>query len=397
MAAVPPIISVDDHIVEPPGLWVDRMPARYRDAVPHVVHTRAKKVGFDGMHPRYEFGAADGVPADVWHIGDRRVCMWRNNAAVDAPFETRTSEPMTYAEMRPACYQPADRLLDMDVAGVQASLCFPNTVVRFCGQLFLEMPDKELALALLRVYNDFVVQEWAGPSGGRLIPLTVVPLWDPELAAQEVYANAARGVRAVSFSELPTNLGLPSIHSGHWDPFVRACDETGTVICIHIGSGSRMPNSSADAPLGVVNVACFMYCGLSMLDWLFSGLLVRFPNVRLCYAESQVGWLPYMLERADSYAWERAAWTGAREVLPEKPSFYFRRQVHTAFFDDPVGMELIEHIGAGNILFETDYPHGDSSWPHSRKVVESFAGAIGPQATERIVRGNAIELFGLDL
>jgi predicted TIM-barrel fold metal-dependent hydrolase len=304
---------------------------------------------------------------------------------------------MTYAEMRRACYDPVARLVDMDTSGVQGSLCYPNTVVRFCGQMFLEMPDKELALALLRVYNDFVVEEWAGSSGGRLIPLCVVPLWDPELAAREVHANAARGVRAVSFSELPTNLGLPSIHSGHWDPFVMACDETGTVICVHIGSGSRMPNSSLDAPLGVVNVACFMNCGLSMLDWLFSGLLVRFPNVKLCYAESQVGWLPYMLERADSYAWARAAWTGAKETLPEPPSFYFKRQIYTAFFDDPVGMELIDRVGAYNILFETDYPHGDSSWPHSQKVVESFASDIGPDATEKVVRGNAIKLFGLSL
>ena len=117
----------------------------------------------------------------------------------------------------------------MDTNWTQASLCFPN-FPRFCGQTFLEASDRELALLCVRAYNDWMVEEWCGASDGRLVPLCLVPLWDPQLAAAEVERNAARGVRAVCFSEIPAYLGLPSIHSGEWDPFFAACEATGTVL-----------------------------------------------------------------------------------------------------------------------------------------------------------------------
>ena len=133
---------------------------------------------------------------------------------------------------------------------VEASLSFP-TFPRFCGQTFLEAKDRELAEACVYAYNDWMVEEWCGDSGGRLVPLIIIPLWDAELAAAEVRRNAARGVRAVCFSEIPPHLGLPSIHSGYWDPFFVACQETQTVVCMHIGSSSKMPATSADAPVAV--------------------------------------------------------------------------------------------------------------------------------------------------
>ena len=137
-----------------------------------------------------------------------------------------TMSPITYDEMRPGCYEPKARVADNDANWVEASLCFP-TFPRFCGQTFLEAKDKELAEACVVAYNDFMVEEWCGDSGGKLIPLCIIPLWDAELAAAEVRRNAARGVRAVCFSEIPPHLGLPSIHSGYWDPFFAACEETG--------------------------------------------------------------------------------------------------------------------------------------------------------------------------
>ena len=115
----------------------------------------------------------------------------------------------------------------MDINWVEASLSFP-TFPRFCGQTFLEAKDRELAEACVYAYNDWMVEEWCGDSGGRLIPLTLIPLWDADLAAAEVRRNAARGVRAVCFSEIPPHLGLPSIHTGYWDPFFVACEETQT-------------------------------------------------------------------------------------------------------------------------------------------------------------------------
>ena len=204
------------------------------------------------------------------------------------------------AALPAACFQVKERLRGMDAARIERSLCFPNTM-RFAGQLFLWMEDKELALACVRAYNDFIVEEWAGESGGRLIPLCVVPLWDAQLAADEIRYNAARGVRAVTFTELPSVLDLPSIHdkNGYWLPFIEACDETGTVICMHIGSSSTVPSSSPDAPGCVRMTTVNFNAQLAFADWMFSGLLPRYPNLKLAFSESQVGWMPYVMERMD--------------------------------------------------------------------------------------------------
>ena len=157
-----------------------------------------------------------------------------------------------------------------------------------------------------------------------LIPLCLIPLWDVELAVAEVRRNAARGARAICFSEIPTHLGLPSIHTGYWDPLFAECEATSTVLCMHIGSSSKMPAASPDAP---PSTAIMLSCNNSMAslaDFIFSGVLVRFPTLKLAYSEGQIGWIPYALERADT-TWEyHSNWTGAKETIPEPPSTYYR-------------------------------------------------------------------------
>jgi hypothetical protein len=189
--------------------------------------------------------------------------MKRINASAGMPLDLRENTLITFDEMRPGCYDVKARLADMDAGHVEASLCFP-TMPRFCGQTFAEAAEKELALACVGAYNDFMVEEWCGQSGGRLIPLCLVPLWVVELAADEVRRNADRGVRAVAFSEIPYHLGLPSIHSGYWDPLWRACAETRTSVNMHIGSSSKMPTSSRDAPNGVGVVLTFANSATSL-------------------------------------------------------------------------------------------------------------------------------------
>src|SRR5262249_15194033 len=132
---------------------------------------------------------------------------------------------------------------------VEVSVCFPNVLPRFCGQTFAEAKDKELALLCVQAYNDWNIDEWCGGAGrGRLIPLTLVPLWDVDLAVAEVHRTAAKGSHAITFPEDPLPLGLPGIYSGYWDPFFAACVETDTVVNMHIGSSSRMTRHSPDAP-----------------------------------------------------------------------------------------------------------------------------------------------------
>jgi len=393
---LPKIISVDDHVVEPPHLWQTWLPEKFRERGP-----RSERRGIGTM--RHIGGGAyeqtfdpDGPQADCWVYEDLVYINKRHVAAVGFDRDDMTMSPITYDEMRPGCYEPKARLEDMDLNHVEASLSFP-TFPRFCGQTFAEAKDKELAEACVRAYNDWMVEEWCGDSGGRLIPLTIVPLWDAGMAAAEVRRNAERGVRAVCFSEIPSHLGLPSIHSGEWEPFITACEDTETVICMHIGSSSRMPATSGDAPVAVAATLSFNNAMASLADWLFSGILVRHPKLTLAYSEGQIGWLPYALERADDVWLEHRAWAGVKDLVPEPPSTYFRRQVYGCFFRDRHGLESLDSIGVDNVTFETDYPHTDSTWPHTKKVAEEMMAGLDADTVYKIVRGNAIRMLQLDL
>ena len=243
----------------------------------------------------------DGTWCDWWDYDDLRYPLTRVMAAAGVPREEVTISPITFDDMRPGCLDPKERLEDMDVNWVDVSLSFP-TFPRFCGQTFIERKDKELADLCVKAYNDWMFDEWCAGSGGRLIPLPIIQLWDAELAGAEVRRNAARGGHAVCFTEIPPFLGLPSIHDvdGYWDPFFRACAETETVVCMHIGSSSKMPSTSADAPPAVGSTLTYMNAAMSLTDYLMSGVFERFPDLQVAYSEGQIGWIPYVLDRADA-------------------------------------------------------------------------------------------------
>jgi predicted TIM-barrel fold metal-dependent hydrolase len=395
MSEIPWIISTDDHVVEPPDLWSSRLPAKYRDVGPRIVLAPQGNPILDGG-AYIEAPGTEGKDVAWWFYEDHRYSVKRLIAAAGYPADEITMDGVTYDEMRPGCWQPTARLADMTANHVQASLCFPN-YPRFCGQLFMYGKDKELARLCVEAYNDWMVEEWCGSTGGRLIPLCLIPLWDVDLAVAEVRRNAARGVRAVCFSELPAWLGLPSIHSGHWDPFFEVCSETGTVLAMHIGSGTKVMKSSDDAPEAVQGTAIFCNSATSLIDFLFSGVLVRFPGLKLLYAESQIGWIPYVVERVDDIWETHRGWAHTQTHTPEPPSTYYYRQVTSCFFKDSVGLALLDRVGEGNVTFETDYPHQDGTWPNTKAVAEKLFHGVHPDAVRRIVRGNAIDLFGLDL
>ncbi len=392
---IPWIISVDDHVVEPADLWSSRLPARYRDVGPRIEVLPMGDAPVLVGAAYQEAPGTEGPPVAWWFYEEQRYSIKRFIAAAGYPAEEIGTYGVTYDQMRPGCFQPEARLADMDANHVEASLCFPN-YPRFCGQIFLHGKDKELSKLCVEAYNDWMVEEWCAGSGGRLIPLCLVPLWDPALAAAEVRRNAARGVRAVAFSECPPWLGLPSIHSGAWDPFFDACNETGTVICMHIGSGTKTFLTSEDAPETVGATGIFTNSVMSMIDWLFSGVLVRYPRLKLLYAECQIGWIPYVLERVDDVWKTHGGWATRGPKLDEPPSTQYFSQVWSCFFKDPVGIDLIDRVGEDNICFEVDYPHQDSTWPSTLEVARQTFGHLSPAQIHKIARGNAIELLGLD-
>ena len=390
---LPKIISTDDHVIEPPRVWLDRLPKKYHDIGPRTERHGMGDLSFNGM--QYSFTIDDdGPPCDWWRYEDLLIPLRRIIAAVGFAREDMTLSPITYDEMRKGCWDQQARLEDMDVNWVEASLSFP-TFPRFCGQTFLEASDRELALLCVQAYNDWMVDEWCADTGGRLIPLCLIPLWDPEAAATEVRRNAARGVHAVCFSEMPHHLGLPSIHTGTWDPFFAACAETQTVVCMHIGSSSKMPATSPDAPSAVQATLSFNQAMGSLSDFLFSGVFLRFPDLKVAYSEGQIGWLPYILERADDVWANHSAWAvGAK--LPKAPSEYYRDHVFGCFFRDEHGIKSLDDIGIDTVTFETDYPHSDSTWPHTKKVAEEMFADLDDETVYKICRGNAIRMLHLD-
>jgi predicted TIM-barrel fold metal-dependent hydrolase len=392
----PKIVSVDDHVVEPAHVWERWLPAKHRDKAPRVERRGIGTMRHVGGGTYEQTFDPDGPQADCWVYEDLVYIHKRHVAAVGFDRDEMTMSPMTYDEMRPGCYDPKARVDDMELNWVEASLSFPS-FPRFCGQTFLEAKDRELAEACVYAYNDWMVDEWCGDSAGRLIPLPIIPLWDAELAAAEVRRNAARGARAVCFSEIPAVLGLPSIHTGDWDPFFAACAETHTVVCMHIGSSSKMPATSADAPVAVAATLSFGNAMSSLTDFLFSGVLVRFPELKLAYSEGQIGWIPYILERADDVWLEHRAWGGVRDIVPEPPSTYYYRQVFGCFFRDRHGIESLQTVGVDNTTFETDYPHTDSTWPHTKKVAQELMAGLPDDVVYKLVRGNAIRMLELDL
>jgi predicted TIM-barrel fold metal-dependent hydrolase len=398
MAELPRIISVDDHVVEPPELWQSRLPARFRDRGPRIERKKLLRSagGTGGANMGFTEDPA-GQWCDVWLYDDLFYPFMTLSAAVGFP--ELGFDVTTFDEIRPGTWKQPERLADMDANHVEAAVCFPNVLPRFCGQAFLERDDKELAGLCVKAYNDWIIDEWcAGEGYGRLIPLTLIPLWDPAGAAEEIRRCAAKGSFAITFPENPYPLGLPSIHhpSHHWDPVFSACQETGSTLCMHIGSSSKMPSTSPDAPFIISSTLTFQNAMGSMLDYIFSGTLERFPELVIAYSEGQVGWMPYVMERADKL-WEERSDNSFGSGLRNAPSSFVEHRIYGCVFDDPVGLRNRDVIGMDQICFETDYPHADSTFPHSKKVLSDICVQAGltEEETYKFTRGNAIRAFGL--
>jgi predicted TIM-barrel fold metal-dependent hydrolase len=407
MVELPKIISVDDHVVEPPHVWRTWLPEKYREKGPRVA--RAKFAPFiHKVGARYvnTIDEDNGIEGDYWIFEDEIIYVHKSFVAIPlaatpdgdlSRFDRTVMEmtPITYDEMRPGCYDRDERVKDFELNWVDGSLPFP-TFPRFCGQTFMDANDKELALACVEAYNNWMVEEWCEPSGGVNIPLAIIPMWDAELAAAEIERVAAKGVHAVCFSEIPTHLKLPSIHSGYWDPMIAACNAHHVTICMHVGSSSRMPVASPDSPEAVGGTLAFNNAMASMADWLFSGKLIQFPDLKLAYSEGQIGWIPYALERADQVWEHHNAWMHTKDRIPELPSSYYWGRIFGCFTADSVGLRNIDLAGPDNVCFETDYPHTDTTWPNTKEYVEKMLADYDDELAYKVLRGNAIKMLSLD-
>lgn len=384
------ITSVDDHIIEPPNVWVDRIPSKYLDVCPRVI--------------------TEDDGAEFWVYEDTKSITGGLGASAGRRAEDITANGFPYADMRPGCFDAKARLDDMTEGGVLASLNFPS-VPRFCGQLFWEAKDKDLALLCVKAYNDWMVDDWCATDPGRMIPLAIIPLWDPQLAVAEMTRMHAKGVRSICFSENFEPLGLPTIHTGHWDPVLAAADEMGVVLSIHIGSSSTFHRISNDSPF-MANFSLGMIRPMGcLMDWIFGGFFQRYPNIKIALSEGSIGWIPWVLERAQQVYDTQRHWVAKgvslgnvgpvqksdTKIDTEAIDIYrdYRDHFYGCFIDDATGLSMLDIVGEDNVMIEVDYPHSDTTWPHSLKLAHKRLNAAGltPEQQYKVMRGNAEKLY----
>ena len=305
-------------------------------------------------------------------------------------------EPTSLEQLRKGCYDVHARIDDMDINGIAASLNFGNSI-GFNGATFHKAPDKQLSLIHLSAYNDWHIDEWCGTRPGRFIPLAVPTIWDPETLADEIHRVAKKGCHAVTFPENPEPLGLPSLHSDHWDPFWAACADEGTIVCMHIGSSSKLVTTAADAPIDVMIVLQPMNIVQAAADLIHSPVFKKFPDVTVALSEGGIGWIPYFLERLDHSYSVHKAWTGA-DFGSKMPSVVFMEHVVLCFISDAVGAHMARDIGVDRITVEIDYPHSDTTWPRApERLADDFAGTdLTDDEIDRITHLNAMGFFSYE-
>jgi len=371
---VVPVISVDDHLIEPPDLFDGRLPGPLAARGPRVVQLDGGREAWEyegNLYPNVGLNAVVGRPREDWSM-----------------------DPARFSEMRPGCYDIDARIADMDTAGIWASLCFPSLVAGFCGSVFSRSRDPALGLACVRAWNDWHLEVWAGRHPERIIPLQLTWLADVEVAAAEVRVNAGRGFKAVSFPEFPAQLGLPSIFSGQWDPFFAACEETSTVVCLHTGASSWAPLPSPDPPFELLPTLFPVNALVAAAEWLWSGVPLRFPGLAVALSEGGMGWVPMLMDRVDyvvahsASGTESGAWASAL-----RPSEVLRRNFWFCSIDDPSIVALRHVIGVDHIMVESDYPHADSSWPDTQAVLAATMAGVPEDELRAMAGGNAARLF----
>lgn len=379
------LISTDDHLIEHPRLWSDRLPSKFLEAGPKII----EKAMPSGLFPIP--GAPAGTRlAEVWEYEGRIYPYIGLNAVAGKKPEEYGVEPTRYEDMLPGCYDPHARVLDMDIDGVQAGISFPS-FPRFAGTVFLEAEDKELALLCVEAWNDHMLDEWCAAAPDRLIPIVILPLWSVEECVKEIERTAAKGAKAVSFPENPVPLGLPSFHTDHWDPVFAAAEAAEMPLCMHFGTSGQAPITAPEAPMAVM-IALFgcnsMY---ATADLLFSPVFHRHPKLKVMMSEGGIGWVPYLLERLD-LTWEKHRFYQNID-RSARPSELFTEHIFGCFIDDQFGIDNRYKVGIDNITWECDYPHSDSNWPNSRKRVHDAMLDIPDEDVHKMVELNARRLL----
>ncbi len=365
------LISVDDHLMEPAHTFEGRLPARLAERGPRVIETE------EG----HQVWMIEGTP--YFQVGFMCVA--------GRPREDHRIEPSRYEEVRRGCWDIHHRIKDMDIGGIWASVNFPSGVTGFGGTLFSELKDRELGIACMRAWNDWLFEEWHGSYPDRIVPLGITFLTDPKVGADEIVRNAKRGFTAVTLPEQPHRQGLPSVFDDYWEPIVRACAETGTVLNLHVGSSGF----AEKAPGGGLELGATMFQSMafdSCAEWLWSGWPARYPDLKIAMSEGGIAWVAGLIDRLDNIM-ARSGYGQGWPASDVTPSECLRRNFWFCMIDDPSTLVTKDTIGVENILFESDYPHGDGTWPDTQDVMQQLLGQLPVEEARMIAHENAAKLY----
>lgn len=366
------MISVDDHVVEPPDLFKNHMTAAQLKKAPTLVK------GDDG--------------SEFWEFEGHKLPNIGLNAVVGRSKDEYGCEPTTFSQMRKGCYDIDARIDDMNANGILGSLCF-GSFVGFEGSLFIKTKDPQNAYTIVQAYNDWHIDEWCGKYPGRFIPTAILPIFDQKLMVQELKRVKEKGCNNISFTDNPAAKGLPSIHNEYWEPLWQACSEYDITISCHIGSGNQPPHPSMESPIEVWTTVFPMTIGIGAADYLHLSALKRYPNLKIALSEGGIGWIPYLLERLDYVNDHHGSWT--RSKFDKLPSEVFKDHFYTCFIDDRFGLKNLDSIGDDKVMYECDYPHSDSQWPVApEKFFDGLMDAgISDEVINKISHLNAMEAY----
>ncbi|MGE0388300.1 MAG: amidohydrolase family protein [Gammaproteobacteria bacterium] len=379
-----PVIDIDSHVTEPPDVWTSRVDPRWGAGIPHVETIRGRNTWVaDGGRYTYDPGSN---------------CL--------AGYDGTLPGPASYEEMMPAAWQPDARLRLLDELGIHAQVLYPN-VGGFGAGFWVRMSDRELALACVRAYNDFIT-EFASADPRRLLPITSLPFWDVEASVAEVERCVKKGHRGLNFCTAPQDFGLPPIFHRHWDPIYARAEEAGVPVNFHIGGGDIL-GQFRDVPEGMstlgnaarVSAMLFMDNARCIADLIMGGVCQRFPRLNLVSVESGAGYLPFLLEALD---WQFENLGADRDTgFDRLPSEYFRRQIHGSFWFERGAMSAALDAFADNLMLETDIPHIVCQYPGTsapkavgpRRYAEEVLGALPAQVQRKVLFENAARLYGV--
>ena len=376
-----PIISTDDHVIENPQVWTRRMShSRWGDRIPHIERQ------------------PDG--ADCWLIDGNRIPLLGSGSAA-ALMPERAGEPRRWEDIPPDAWAPAQRLVAMDRDGIEVSVLYPS-VAGVAGQTFGRLADPELELACVQAYNDYLIDEWTSASP-RFVAQCLVPLASIERAVAEIRRVANRGHKGVVLPAVPDRLreGAPHINDSTYDPIWSVCEELALPVCFHAGSLPQLemppypglPPRLADAMRAITRPA-----GITSIisNLIVSRILERHPRLKVVFAESSVGLVPYVLEVAD-YAFVQRGLERQFEYTATLSDFFRRNCYAVSWYDAASLRQTCTYVGAGNVLWGSSFPHATSTWPDSRAFVTRCTAELSQSDRRRVLWANAAELYGIEL